>query len=66
MNDKTERRFLRLQEVAARYRRTPRTIREWAASGQIPALRLSDKTLLFDPAQLAIWEAEHTSGVDQA
>ena len=37
------------KEVAEIYRVTPRAVRIWAKNGTIPIVRLSAKTIRFDP-----------------
>lgn len=57
--------FLKLNEVAARCRVSPMTIRRWWASGHIiPPVKING-TLRWKLADLEAWEAEGCPAVDK-
>lgn len=45
--------FLRLPELAATLKLSPRSVRRLVAQRRIPAIRLSRRLLLFDPHDVA-------------
>jgi DNA-binding transcriptional MerR regulator len=47
-------RFLRINNVVKRTQIPERTLRYWAASGQIPARRNGKKIWVFDPDQIPV------------
>lgn len=50
--------YLLVEQVAARYRLSVRTVREWARLGRIPhSRRPRSRRLLFLPGELAAWDA---------
>ena len=42
-------RLLTFQDVAQQYQVTPRAVRIWAKKGVIPSVRITPKTIRFDP-----------------
>lgn len=55
--------LLTARELAKRLRVSPETVRAWARRGCIPTLRLSPKTIRFNPeAVLAALLAERAKG----
>lgn len=51
--------YLTLEDLALRWKRTPRTAREYTRhAGFPPVLALSGRTLRWDEAEVAAWESE--------
>jgi excisionase family DNA binding protein len=50
IEDAKPKRFLRVNNVVRRTGVSERTIRHWAATGQLPAIRLGKKIWAFEPA----------------
>ena len=45
----TDSRLLTFQDVAERLQVTPRAVRIWAKRGVLPSVRITTKTIRFDP-----------------
>jgi len=58
------RELLTTEEVAARLRVRPDTIRRWVRRGLIPVLRVSPKVMRFDLAEVVRAFQEHGRGTD--
>jgi DNA-binding transcriptional MerR regulator len=52
--DAKPKRFLRVNNVVRRTGVPERTIRHWAATGQLPAIRLGEKIWAFEPAVVEV------------
>ena len=53
---------LTVKEVAERYRVTAVTVYNWASSGRLPCIRLSNRALRFLESDLLKFEKAHTTG----
>ncbi len=57
-----ERELLTAEELAARLRLRPSTVRRWARRRRIPAIRISPKVVRFDPSTVIDALAGRTKG----
>lgn len=57
-----EQRLLTVRQVAQRLGVTEWTIYQWSAKGRLPCIRMSRRALRFSEADIAKFQAQHTSG----
>ena len=59
MVTKTWDRLIRAEEAAALLGIERRTLYNWVQSGRVPVVRLSSRTIRFDPEALHAWIEQH-------
>jgi excisionase family DNA binding protein len=54
-----KKRYLTVEQIAARFNRAPKTVHDWIGAKKIPHIKMPTGGVLFDEAEIDEWVAQH-------